>query len=77
MKNTTKKGPGRPAKGSGEKKGEYLEVRLDSDEKRAFNDAAKLAGLQLSTWVRERLRSTARKELEGADLPVAFMPKKV
>jgi hypothetical protein len=76
MKSNIKRGPGRPPKGSGEKKDEYLEVRLETNEKQAFNEAAKLAGLQLSTWVRARLRVIARKELEDADLPVAFMPKR-
>jgi antitoxin component of RelBE/YafQ-DinJ toxin-antitoxin module len=51
----------------------YLEVRLDDEEKQAFKDAADLAGLALSTWVRERLRTVARKELDEVGKPVAFM----
>ena len=47
-------------------RGEYLEVRLDADEKQAFKDAAELAGVGVSTWVRERLLTIARKELEAA-----------
>ena len=54
-------------------KGDYLEVRLDADEKQAFKDTADLAGLALSAWVRERLRLAARKELEGAGRTVAFL----
>jgi uncharacterized protein (DUF1778 family) len=54
-------------------KSDYLEVRLDCDEKQAVRDAADLAGLALSTWVRERLRLVARKELEEAGNQVAFL----
>jgi uncharacterized protein (DUF1778 family) len=53
--------------------GDYLEVRLDADEKQAFRDAAELAGIGLSTWVRERLRLVARKELEQAGRTIAFL----
>jgi uncharacterized protein (DUF1778 family) len=63
--------PGRPSTGIA--KGEYLEVRLDADEKQAFQDAATLAGMAVSVWVRERLRRAARKELEDAEKPVAFL----
>ena len=71
-----KKRLGRPPLGSDRVKAEYLDIRLESAEKRAFKDAADLAGLPLSTWVRERLRSVARKELEDSDLPVAFVARK-
>jgi hypothetical protein len=57
-------------------KGEYLEVRLSLDEKRAFKDAADFAGLALSAWVRERLRRAAREELERAGRQVAFLPRR-
>jgi hypothetical protein len=67
--------PGRPRKGSDQAKSAYLEVRLNSGEKQAFRDAADLAGLDLSAWVRERLRQVARKELEEAGQPVAFLGK--
>jgi hypothetical protein len=46
---------------------------LEVAEKQAFKDAAELAGLPLSTWVRERLRRAAREELEEAHRPVAFL----
>ncbi len=52
---------------------EYLEVRLDSKEKQAFKDAAELAGVALSAWVRLRLREAARKELRESGRTVAFM----
>ena len=64
---------GRPQLGSGKRKGEYLEVRLDAAEKLAFKDAANLSGLALSSWVRERLRIAARKELEQSGRSVAFL----
>ena len=54
----------------------FLEVRLDVEEKQAFKDAADLAGLALSAWVRERLRALARKELEEAGKKVAFLEEK-
>jgi hypothetical protein len=66
---------GRPKKSPDRAKGDYLDIRLEAAEKQAFRDAANLAGLDLSAWVRERLRATARKELEGASLPVAFLVK--
>ncbi len=43
-------------------------------EKEAFRNAARLAGLDLSAWIRERLRLTARHELESAGQPVPFVP---
>lgn len=52
---------------------EALLVRLESTEKEAFKDAANLAGVPLSTWVRERLRQVAVRELENAALPIAFL----
>lgn len=66
-----KKRTGRPLKDK--TKGDYLEVRLDAEEKQAFKDAADLAGLALSAWVRERLRLASRKELEEAGRTVAFL----
>jgi uncharacterized protein (DUF1778 family) len=72
---TTQAKRGRPKKDPNRAKGEYLDIRLEAAEKQAFRDAAELAGLDLSAWVRERLRATARKELEGAGLAVAFLSK--
>jgi uncharacterized protein (DUF1778 family) len=66
---------GRPPKTADRVKADYLDIRLGVAEKQAFRDAAELAGLDLSAWVRERLRSAARKELEAASLPVAFLAK--
>lgn len=71
MNKTIKRG--RPPKGQDRLKADYLDIRLFPAEKQAFRDAAELAGLDLSAWVRERLRIQARKELEGAGKPVAFL----
>jgi hypothetical protein len=64
---------GRPKNPKGTGKGDYMELRLDAAEKQAFWDAAELAGMALSVWVRERLRRAARRELEDADKPVPFL----
>jgi len=66
---------GRPPKDPADKKRGYLQVRVDDAEKQAFNAAARLAGLDLSGWVRERLRQVARKELESAGQSVPFLGK--
>lgn len=66
---------GRPPKTDERRKAEYLDIRLEAAEKIAFRDAAELAGLDLSAWVRERLRAAARKELDAVDRPVAFLSK--
>jgi uncharacterized protein (DUF1778 family) len=66
---------GRPPKGEDHRKTDYLEIRVEVAEKQTFRDAAELAGLDLSTWVRERLRANAREELERASQPIAFLEK--
>ncbi len=50
-----------------------LQIRLDQDEKAAFEKVADLAGITLSAWARERLRSSAIRELENAGLKVPFV----
>lgn len=72
-KTNDKPRPGRPPKSSSEKKLDYLDVRLEEAEKQAFKDAATVAGISLSTWVRERLRYAARQELIEIGHPVAFL----
>jgi ribosomal protein S11 len=51
-------------------------VRLLGSERQAFQDAADLAGIPLSAWVRSRLRQSAIKELEAQALSIAFLPDK-
>ena len=64
---------GRPKKGHDSVKADYLDIRLEAAEKETFRDAAGLAGLDLSAWVRARLRVAAKKELDRASLPVKFL----
>ena len=65
-------GRGRPSKKAEEKKVESLIIRLDLEEKQAFQDAAKISGAPLSVWVRERLRRAAIKELDAVGHPIEF-----
>lgn len=58
------------------KKSESVLMRLDPEEKEAFKQAAELAGITLSAWIRERLRRAAIKELEEAAIPIAFLLQK-
>jgi len=66
---------GRPPKQKGSGKTRYLQVRVTDPEKAAFDAAAELAGLDMSAWVRERLRAVARTELEGYGKAVSFIKK--
>ncbi len=63
---------GRPFKPAGQTKSESLLLRLAKQEKVVFKSAADLAGLDLSSWIRERLRKQARDELTagGKDIPL-------
>jgi uncharacterized protein (DUF1778 family) len=56
-------------------KTEDIELRVNPAEKQAFKEAAGLAGISLSSWVRERLRLAAIRELENAGLSVPFVPR--
>jgi uncharacterized protein (DUF1778 family) len=50
-----------------------MKLRLQPEEKEAFEQAAELAGVPLSAWVRERLRRAARRELDEDGKPVPFL----
>jgi hypothetical protein len=52
-------------------------LRLKLTEKQAFQDAAELAGVPLSAWMRERLRQAAIKELEAQARPIAFLNNRI
>jgi predicted HicB family RNase H-like nuclease len=67
---------GRPPKKKGSTKTRYLQVRVTDREKAAFDAAADLAGLDMSAWVRERLRLLARKELMDGGRQVPFLESK-
>lgn len=68
-----KRGRGRPRKDADKLRSKALLVRLETTEKEAFKNAAELAGVPLSTWVRERLRQIAVRELGKAARPIAFL----
>jgi hypothetical protein len=71
--NNSKSKGGRPPKSPEELRTEDLLVKLKTDEKEAFKHAADLAGVSLSTWVRERLRWAATKELQNYGREVPFL----
>jgi len=75
--NTKKKRRGRPRKSSDASKSMSVLLRMEPREKKGFEDAAALAGVPLSVWMRERLRQAAAKELEQAGCSVAFLPSLV
>jgi hypothetical protein len=54
-------------------KEQVLQIRLTEDEKRGFSAAAELAGIPLSSWVRERLRLAAIRDLESAGQKIPFV----
>src|SRR5262249_3618955 len=54
--------PGRPRKPRATAKVEMLELRLTETEKSSFREAAHMAGIALSAWVRERLRRACIRE---------------
>jgi hypothetical protein len=56
-------------------KTENLLIRLTESEKEGFELAAALAGISVSSWVRERLRLSAIRELESAGRRVPFVPE--
>jgi predicted HicB family RNase H-like nuclease len=70
-----KKKTGRPISPPLKVKSRYLQVRVNQAEKAGFDLAAETAGLPLSTWVRERLRSTAYQELKEMNMKIPFLTK--
>lgn len=52
---------------------ETLLIRLTPNEKLAFKRCAELSGLSLSSWVRERLRQSAMRQLEAAAENIPFI----
>jgi len=52
---------------------ERFELRITKAERTAFEEAATLSGIELSAWVRERLRLASRKELEKLSKPIPFL----
>jgi hypothetical protein len=56
-----------------ELKQEVVLIRLSKAEKDGFREAADLAGVGLSAWVRERLRQAAIRELQQAGRIAPFI----
>ena len=54
-------------------KSKQVQIRLSESEKGGFEVAAKLAGIPLATWMRERLRLAAIRELESANKKIPFI----
>ena len=61
--------------GMAKQKTAHMLIRVTDPEKDAFELAASLAGISLSSWVRERLRLAAIRELESAGKRVPFVPE--
>jgi uncharacterized protein (DUF1778 family) len=56
-------------------KTDTLKLRLSPEEKEGFQKAADMAGVALSAWMRERLRSAARRELSESGEQVPFFKR--
>jgi hypothetical protein len=69
----TKSKRGRPPKAEGELHNEQFLIKLEAAEKKAFQDAAELAGERVSAWARLRLRDVAARELKRASRPIPFL----
>jgi hypothetical protein len=54
-------------------KDKVLQIRLTEDEKLGFETAADLAGIPISSWVRERLRLACIRDLESAGQKIPFI----
>lgn len=50
-----------------------IQVRMPKSEKETYRDAARLSGISVSSWMRDRLRKTARHELQSSGKRVAFI----
>jgi hypothetical protein len=62
-----------PMKTDPKQKSDILQIRLTLTEKAGISQAAALAGISVSSWVRERLRLAAIRDLESAGLRVPFV----
>jgi hypothetical protein len=60
-------------KSMNKEKSETIQVRVTSEEKAGLVEAATISGIPLSSWVRERLRIAAIRELEAAGRQVPFV----
>jgi predicted HicB family RNase H-like nuclease len=53
-------------------KTETFKMRLSLEEKEAYQEAARLAGISVAAWMTERLRRSSRMELTEAGKKVPF-----
>ena len=56
-----------------EEKSKTIQIRVTPEEKAGIIEAAEISGISLSSWVRERLRIAAIRDLEGAGRRVPFI----
>jgi predicted HicB family RNase H-like nuclease len=54
-------------------KTDTIQIRVQPKEKETFEIAAQLSGIALSSWIRERLRRVAIRELEEASRDIPFL----
>jgi uncharacterized protein (DUF1778 family) len=54
---------GRPKKAAGGARGNVLRIRLTEAERQALEEAARVKGLETSSWARSELLALARKVL--------------
>ena len=66
-------GRGRPRKSADDVKSKSILLRLGGSEKEGFSNAATVAGIPLSVWMRERLRRAATRELGEAGRQIPFL----
>ncbi len=50
-----------------------LLLRIQPSEKQGFTEAARIAGISLTAWIRERLRLAAIRDLENAGKNIPFI----
>ncbi len=70
-----KKKRGRPKKKPADTKRALVQIRLEQSEKTGFEEAAGMAGLPLSAWMRTRLRTIAKDELAEYGKTPKFIKK--
>jgi hypothetical protein len=63
---------GRPKGKKKDSREVHLDIRLFGHEKTGFAQAARIAGLTLSDWIRQRLRRDANAEVVAAGQPPIF-----
>jgi hypothetical protein len=61
------------AMGRSRAKSVAIMVRLSVEEKAAFDRAAEVAGISISSWIRERLRAASLRELDAIGEMAPFL----